>query len=210
MILMRVAKVVRSQHRSNFDYRGFEGTSRSGATIRGMARISYIEPETASPEVQQIYEHRLRGKPANVHKAMAHNPQALTAFLAFYAAAGKSLDRKLWELVYLRVSFINRCGYCTEHHIASSKRTGLGSEDWKAVKSGNLERFIKPEQVALRYAEKLTRTPADVTETDVAALKPHFSDQQIVDLHLLVGLANLTNRFTDPLGLELEFPAEPI
>ena len=32
----------------------------------------------------------------------------------------------------------------------------------------------------------------------------------IVDLHLLVGLANLTNRFTDPLGLEVEFPQEKI
>jgi alkylhydroperoxidase family enzyme len=41
-------------------------------------------------------------------------------------------------------------------------------------------------------------------------LKKHFSDAEIVDLHLLVGLANLTNRFTDPLGLELEFPEEKI
>jgi len=31
---------------------------------------------------------------------------------------------------------------------------------------------------------------------------------EIVDIHLLTGLANLTNRFTDPLGLELEFPEE--
>jgi alkylhydroperoxidase family enzyme len=40
----------------------------------------------------------------------------------------------------------------------------------------------------------------------VEKLKKHFSDAEIVDLHLLVGLANLTNRFTDPLGLEVEFP----
>jgi len=31
-----------------------------------------------------------------------------------------------------------------------------------------------------------------------------------VDLHLLVGLANLTNRFTAPLGLELEFSPKTI
>jgi alkylhydroperoxidase family enzyme len=41
-------------------------------------------------------------------------------------------------------------------------------------------------------------------------LKKHFSDAEIVDLHLLVGLVNLTNRFTDPLGLEVEFPEEKI
>ena len=175
-----------------------------------MARVSYVEPQTASPEVQQIYEHRLRGKPASVHKAMAHNPHALTPFLSFYAAAGASLDRKLWELVYLRVSFINHCNYCSQHHIAASKKVALGPEDWKALKDGAISGYSEAEQVALRYAEKLTKTPGEITDPDVTALKKHFTDQQIVDLHLLVGLANLTNRFTDPLGLDLEFAATAV
>ena len=38
----------------------------------------------------------------------------------------------------------------------------------------------------------------------------HFTEEQIVDLDVLVGLANLTNRVTDPLGAELEFPEERI
>ena len=44
----------------------------------------------------------------------------------------------------------------------------------------------------------------------MAGLSKHFSDAEIVDLHLLVGVANLTNRFTDPLGLELEFAEQRI
>lgn len=175
-----------------------------------MARISYVEPRTARPEVQQIYEHRLRGQPANVHKAMAHNSHALTPFLAFYAAVGKSLDRRLWEMVYLRVSFLNGCNYCSQHHIASSKRVGLGRDDWRALKSGDLSRFSEAEQALLRYAEKLTLTPARVSNEDVATLKSHLTDEQVVDFHLLVGLANLTNRFSGPLALELEFPAESV
>ncbi len=170
-----------------------------------MARISYVESNAASREVQQIYEHRLRGKPANVHKAMAHNPQALVPFLAFYQAAGKSLDRKLWEMIYLRMSFLNGCEYCAQHHIASSGKSGLGPDDWQALKSGDLARFADAEQAALHYAEKLTKTPAQITNADIDSLKAHFRDEQVVDLHLLVGLANLTNRFTDPLGLDLEF-----
>ena len=175
-----------------------------------MARISYIESASASREAQHIYEHRLGGKPANVHKAMAHNPQALVPFLAFYQATGKSLDRKLWEMVYLRASFLNGCQYCTQRHLASSKKIGLGPRDWKALKDGDLAQFGEAEQAALRHTEKLTRTPGQITDTDIALLTTYFSDEQIVDLHLLVGLANLTNRFTDPLGLELEFPAEAI
>ncbi|HXZ80553.1 MAG TPA: carboxymuconolactone decarboxylase family protein [Terriglobales bacterium] len=76
-----------------------------------MSRISYVEPQNASPEVQQIYEHRLGGKPGNIFKIMAHQPAALTAFLAFYASAGKTLPRRLYELVYIRVSMLNRCHY---------------------------------------------------------------------------------------------------
>ena len=76
-----------------------------------MARISYVEPQNASPEVKEIYETILRGKPGNVQKAMAHRPEALNNFLAFYASVGKALDRKLYEAIYLRVSLLNRCHY---------------------------------------------------------------------------------------------------
>ena len=134
----------------------------------------------------------------------------LKTFLAFYASVGRSLDRKLYEMIYLRVSFINGCHYCQRHHVASSKRLGLTAEDWQALKDGNYARFNDKEQTALGYAEKLTRASRDVTDADFEKLKKHFSDAEIVDLHLLVGLANLTNRFTDPLGLELEFPEEKI
>ncbi len=76
-----------------------------------MARVKLIEPESAPTEVQHIYEHRLRGKPANVHKAMAHLPETLTAFLAFYSSVGRTLERRLYEMVYIRVSLLNGCEY---------------------------------------------------------------------------------------------------
>lgn len=175
-----------------------------------MARISLVEIENATPEVKEIYEKTLRGKPGNAQKALAHRPEMLKNFLPFYASVGRSLDRKLYEMIYLRVSFLNGCHYCQQHHVASSKRAGLTSEDWKALKDGNYSRFIEKEQTALAYAETLTRASRNVSDADLETLKKYFSDAEIVDLHLLVGLANLTNRFTDPLGLEVEFPEEKI
>jgi alkylhydroperoxidase family enzyme len=76
-----------------------------------MARISLVEPEQASPEVKEIYEQKLRGKPGNVQKAMAHRPEALKTFLSFYPSVGRALDRKLYELIYIRVSMVNACHY---------------------------------------------------------------------------------------------------
>ena len=175
-----------------------------------MARISLIAPEAASPEVREIYETTLRGKPGNIQKALAHRPEMLKNFLSFYGSVGKSLDRKLYELIYLRISLINGCRYCTQHHVASSKRAGLTAEDWTALKAGDYSRFGEKERAALVYVEKLTRTPREVNQSDFYELKKHFSDPEIVDVHMLAGLANLTNRVTDPLGLELEFPEEKI
>lgn len=76
-----------------------------------MARISLVEPQNASPEVKEIYEQTLKGKPGSIQKALAHRPQMLKNFLSFYASVGKSLDRRLYEMVYIRVSMINRCHY---------------------------------------------------------------------------------------------------
>lgn len=175
-----------------------------------MARISLISPESASPEVREIYDTALRGKPGNVQKALAHRPEMLKNFLSFYASVGRSLDRKLYELIYIRVSLINGCRYCTQHHLASSKRAGITAEGWQGLKAGNYSRFNEKERAALNYVEKLTRAPQEITENDFDELKKNFSEPEIVDIHMLAGLANLTNRITDPLGLELEFPEEKI
>jgi uncharacterized peroxidase-related enzyme len=175
-----------------------------------MARISLIAPESAPPEVQEIYEKALRGKPGNAQKALAHRPEMLKNFLSFYASVGRSLERKLYELIYLRVSMINQCRYCLQHHVASSRRVGLTAEDWAALKAGDYSHYTDKEQSALAYVEKLTRSPHEISDADFAELKKHFSEPEIVDIHLLTGLANLTNRFTDALGLELEMPEEKI
>ena len=175
-----------------------------------MASISLVSPEAAPAEVKEIYEKTLRGKPGNVQKALAHRPEMLKNFLSFYASVGRSLDRKLYELIYIRVSLINECHYCTQHHLASSKRVGLTAEDWAALKNGDYSRCDEKQRAALTYIEKLTRTPHAIGDGDFAPLRGHLSEPEIVDIHVLTGLANLTNRFTDPLGLELEFPQEKI
>jgi AhpD family alkylhydroperoxidase len=175
-----------------------------------MARISLIEPEQASPEVKETYDSKLKGKPGSIQKALAHRPAMLGSFLGFYASVGRSLDRKLYEAVYLQTSLINGCQYCTKHHIVGAKRAGLTLDQMKSLKHGDYSSFGAAEQVALHYSEKLTSTPDAAADADFDELGKYFSDEQIVDLHMLIGLANLTNRVTGPLALDLEFAAEEL
>jgi alkylhydroperoxidase family enzyme len=97
-----------------------------------------------------------------------------------------------------------------QHHIASSKRTGLTAQEWQLLKNGDYSNFSAKEQAALKFAEKLTRELHNINDGDIAGLKQHFSEEQILDLDVLIGLINLTNRLTDPLGAELEFGAEKV
>jgi len=76
-----------------------------------MARVSYIEPQNAPPEVKEIYERVFKGKPGNIHKVLAHQPKLLETFLPFYGSIGQSLGRRLYEMIYIRVAFINGCQY---------------------------------------------------------------------------------------------------
>jgi len=175
-----------------------------------MTRVKLIEPEQANAEVKEIYDGKLKGRPINLQKALAHRPAILSNFPGFYSSVGRSLDRKLYEAIYLQISLINGCHYCTQHHIQGAKRAGLTMDEMRALKAGECGPFGQKEQAALRYAEKLTRTPVAASDADFTELKQHFTDEQIVDLHSLVALANLTNRLTGPLALEVEFPVESI
>jgi alkylhydroperoxidase family enzyme len=78
------------------------------------------------------------------------------------------------------------------------------------LKAGNYGRFGAEEQAALQFADKLNRDLTHITDADVEALKKHFSPEQVLDLDMLVGLVNLTNRLTDPMGADLEFPEQKI
>ena len=57
----------------------------------------------------------------------------------------------------------------------------------------------------LAYADKLTRTPADVRRADVELLRAAgFNDRDILGIVQVVGYYAYVNRLADGLGVELE------
>ena len=55
------------------------------------------------------------------------------------------------------------------------------------------------------YAEKLTRTPADITREDVETLRGHgFEDIAIHDVIQVVSYFNYINRVADAIHVDLE------
>ncbi len=135
----------------------------------------------------------------NVLTAYSHNLAQLEGFTRLYneLMLGESELSKLErEMVAVVVSSENKCFYCLVAHGAAvrvlSGDPALGEHLVMNYRSAKLE----PRQRAmLDFASKLTRTPAQVTETDLQALREAgFSDRAIWDLSNLVGFYNMSNR----------------
>ncbi len=50
----------------------------------------------------------------------------------------------------------------------------------------------------------MTRAPASVTDEDIKSLRKWFGEAHLVELNLIIGTMNLTNRFNLCFSVELE------
>ncbi|MGN6527338.1 MAG: carboxymuconolactone decarboxylase family protein [Burkholderiaceae bacterium] len=116
-------------------------------------------------------------------------PAATNALVAFAKTAGAKLDRRLAELVNLRVSQINGCAFCMDMH--SHDLLGQGVDPralatlagWREAR-----RFFSPREcAALAWAESVNAIPSRVpSEEEFAALREHFKESEIAELTLAV------------------------
>jgi len=81
---------------------------------------------------KEIYERLFRNKTGNVQKASRSSPEMLRLY-KLLRQRGRSLDRKLYELIYLRVSLSTDAATHAAPCSLPSKRAGLDGEDWTAL-----------------------------------------------------------------------------
>jgi alkylhydroperoxidase family enzyme len=112
------------------------------------------------------------------------NPAAIKALLGVEERIGKSaLEKSLTELVRLRASQINGCAFCVDMHATVVV--------WRETPF-----FTDRERAALEWTEALTLVSQDhVPDAVWQAVRPHFSDEELVDLTLLISAINAWNRF---------------
>ncbi len=114
------------------------------------------------------------------------------------AIMGSSLPKSLQELVELRASQINGCGYCVDAH---SKELAAAGEPPVRINLVAAWRestvFTEAECAALALAEEGTRL-ADanhgVSDETWAQVRKHYDDDQVAALVYLVAMINAANR----------------
>jgi AhpD family alkylhydroperoxidase len=112
--------------------------------------------------------------------------------------AQSTLPRSTQELVGLRASQINGCGWCTDLHTkeaAAAGETAVRLNLLAAWRETTV--FTEAEQAALALAEEGTRL-ADachgVSDETWAQVRKHYDDDQIAALVSLVAVINAANR----------------
>jgi len=135
-------------------------------------------------------------------------PHALKPLLDFGVAVHEcGLERPLVELVLMYVSQINGCAFCLDMHSKDARAAGETEQrlymlaGWREAASVYSER----ERAAFAWAEAVTRLGADGVPDEVYhRAVGSFSEEELLNLTLIVGLINTWNRinvsFQTPAG----------
>ena len=178
-----------------------------------MAKITPVSPETASDEVKAIYKDISRatgGWVPNFYRTLAQRPPLLEGFWKMQSTLifkGK-VSRQHREMVNVFISLKNGCEYCVFHHSALALRVGVSKEKLDAVeKYAESPLFDAVEKLILRYADEYQSRPGASPEV-IDSLRKHYSEEQLVELDVLLGIANLANRLNISFDIEIDHAPE--
>ncbi len=126
------------------------------------------------------------------------DPAIMKALLGVENQIAKgSLDILLKELVRLRASQINGCAFCLDMHVTDAIKAGESSRRLATVAAWRETPFFSDrERAALAWTEALTLVAHDhVPDAAWEAVRPHFSDAELMELTAVITSINSWNRF---------------
>ena len=181
-----------------------------------MIWIKTVPLKEAKGALKKLYE-RIKGPDDSIDNIMlAHSLRAHTmqGHMALYKNvlhhSGNKIDKWFLEALGVHVSMLNDCHYCVDHHFEGMRRLLDDNFHATAIKiafdSGAPASMFKPKEcAALAYAGKLTESPGQMTESDVAHLRDSgWEDGEILEINQVAAYFNYANRTVLGLGVTTE------
>lgn len=106
------------------------------------------------------------------------------------------LEHSLLELVKTRASQTNGCAYCVDMHTKDARAAGESEQRLYTLSAWQETPFYtERERAALAWTEAVTQiTPGHVPDEIYRAVRPHFTEKELVDLTLAIVAINGWNR----------------
>ena len=177
--------------------------------------MSYIAKgpidEAAFPPFEDI--RKAFGFLPNFFRAQTLRPDLIDAELSLIGGAmvkEGALSRRQKEYVFLVCSAANLSTYCVTAHCEIVRMLGIhGPEPERIAINHNSTDLPIADKALLNFALKLNGRANDVDEYDVEGLRTYgFSDQEILETILMVGIAQFANVVSFGLGTVPDF--EPV
>ncbi len=124
-------------------------------------------------------------------------PEAYKAMRALEDYMGASgLDRKLYELVKIRASQINKCAFCINMHTRDARKLGETEQRIYALNAWEEGPFFTPrERAALALTESVTLlADTNVPDGIYKEAAKHFDEHQLAQLIMAIVVINGWNR----------------
>jgi AhpD family alkylhydroperoxidase len=127
------------------------------------------------------------------------------AVIALEGYARTSVDAGLHELIKLRASVVNGCGYCVDMHSSDGIRRGMPRRKLFAVAAWQHSRpfFDERELAVLALTDAVTALgPDTVTDEIWDEAARHFDESELGAIVLAIATINVWNRVAIATGME--------
>lgn len=146
---------------------------------------------------------------ANSMLALSHRPEIAKAVLELIRAVVRNpngtVDPALRWMVAHVTSLANGCEYCSAHTFKNGADNGVPQDKLEALwEFETSPLFSEAERAALRVAMTGGQCPSYATPEDMAVLREHFSEPQIVEIGSVIALFGFNNRWNALMQTDLE------
>lgn len=148
----------------------------------------------------------MRGRPLNVHKLMANNPELLLAWWNFrnHVTSGGKLQQRHRELIVLRVAVRMKCWYEWASHVDRGLKAGLSFDDIECVRLGRIAaRWKRGDELVLRATDEFFDRQEITPETRIA-MRAYFTSPELMDLIAICGAYITLGAMINTWGLEVD------
>nr|WP_144922745.1 carboxymuconolactone decarboxylase family protein [Paenibacillus bovis] len=113
-----------------------------------------------------------------------------------------AIDKKIIELIKIRVSQINGCSYCLNMHTKTARKLKVPEEQIEQLdKWKEADIFTPSERVAIELAESVTLIADNGVNDDLyERVRKHYDEKEYVDLIMIINQINIWNRISISMG----------
>lgn len=182
-------------------------------------RLRQVSLAEASPEVRKIYQQifgdrdpvaqpgTATGTPGDYWTTLALVPDLFkmaTEFLFTSLQPGRKLEARYRELAILRTAIVGDSRFEYSQHLKVARALNVAKEKLDAIKGWTTSGvFDDRERAVMAAADELVGRNL-VEDATFAALKRHFSDEQIVELFFVVATYRMHGMIVRALHLEFD------